>query len=84
MGMSGDWIPETAIWITDTAQRLFPDLRKCVKILELDTHFVRLRIGKPNTGRPALNLASLIRTGGVRQCRDRGRQFKQGEMYHAF
>jgi hypothetical protein len=82
--MSGDWIPETAIWVTDTARRLFPGLRKCVKILELDTHFVRLRIGKPNTGRPAMNLASLKGPEGPGKAPAGAGNLKQGEMYHAF
>jgi len=28
----------------------FPGMQKCVKIFELDTHFVRLRIGKEIRG----------------------------------
>jgi hypothetical protein len=60
----------------------FPGARKCVKIFELDTHVVRLRIEKENSGGVQLEW---LPTGplGARQVPS-GQELQARREYHAF
>jgi len=61
----------------------FFGVRECVKIFELDGHFVRLRNVNKKQGLPMNNFGALTEPAAPGKfCADRN--FKQGEMYHAF